>query len=150
MSEVLKTSIFSMQSHIDSNRTKLDESLVSLRLMKQIDEFLDLHEVNQREFASHLGFTEAYISQLMSGTKKFNTSFIKNKFEKIYNVEFDFKINYKRNESFFTDISNSSMQINVNVFNVNSSELTYSFENSYVDFSSMEAEKKMLKLNYDE
>lgn len=93
MKELLKNN-FSIQSYLDENREKIDEALVSLRFMKEIDEFLDFTNVSQREFASSIGYSEAYVSQLMSGTKKFNSSFI-NKFEKKYDVEISFKIKSK-------------------------------------------------------
>lgn len=140
MSEIINNSILSMQSFLDSNRTKLDESLVSLRLMKEIDDFLDLQNVSQREFATSLGCSEAYVSQLMSGTKKINTSLI-NKFEKHYDVEVNFKIKSKKSDNFFSELSGSSIQINVNILTVISTEKIYSFENMYQDYFSIGADK---------
>lgn len=135
MSKAINNPFISMQSYIDSNRTKLDESLVSLRLMKEIDDFLEINNVNQRDFASCLGYSEAYISQLMSGTKKFNTSFI-NKLEKKYNLEVNFKINCKKESNYFSKISNSSVEISINIFtnrSTISTENFYSIENNYQD-----------------
>lgn len=94
MKEVINNSNNSLNSYIENNRSKIDEALVSLRLMKEIDDFLEINNIKQRDFADKIGCSEAYISQLMSGTKKFNTSFI-NKFEKIYNLKIDFKIKHK-------------------------------------------------------
>ena len=147
MKELLKNN-YSIQSYIDENREKIDESLVSLRLMKEIDEFLDFQNVNQREFSTSLGCSEAYVSQLMSLKKKFNTSFI-NKFEKKYDVEISFKIKPKKREEFFSELSGSSIQINVNLLTVISSEKVYSFENRYQDYFSVDS-GQMLKLNYNE
>jgi plasmid maintenance system antidote protein VapI len=123
-----------MQSYIDSNRSKLDESLVSLRLMKEIDDFLEINNVNQRDFASCLGYSEAYISQLMSGTKKFNTSFI-NKLEKKYDLEVQFKINCRKESNYFSKLSNSSVEISINIFTsiLSSTDNFYSIENNYQD-----------------
>lgn len=89
MNEVANT--FSFQSYIEKNREKLDESLVSLRIMKEVDGFLDYKKLSNKDLSVHLGCSESYISQLMSGVKKVNTSFI-NKFEKEFSVKFDFKI----------------------------------------------------------
>ena len=86
MKEVVNNTSNSLNSYIEDNRMKIDEALVSLRLMKEIDNFLDINEVSQRDFANSIGYSEAYISQLMSGTKKFNASFI-NKFEKLYDIK---------------------------------------------------------------
>lgn len=138
MKELLKNN-FSIQSYLDENREKIDEALVSLRFMKEIDEFLDITNVSQREFASSIGYSEAYISQLMSGTKKFNSSFI-NKFEKKYDVEISFKIKSKDEGSYFTEISSSSsLQINVNILTVISADNVYSFENKYQDYFKLES-----------
>lgn len=138
MKELLKNN-FSIQSYLDENREKIDEALVSLRFMKEIDEFLDFTNVSQREFASSIGYSEAYISQLMSGTKKFNSSFI-NKFEKKYDVEISFKIKSKDEGSYFTEISSSSsLQINVNILTVISADNVYSFENKYQDYFKLES-----------
>ncbi len=85
-------------TYVNENREKIDESLVSLRLMKEVDDFLCLNNINQRDFARDLEYSEAYISQLMSGTKKFNASFI-NKLEKLYNIIIEFNIKYKNTKS---------------------------------------------------
>lgn len=144
MKELLKNN-FSIQSYLDENREKIDEALVSLRFMKEIDEFLDMTNVSQREFASSIGYSEAYISQLMSGTKKFNSSFI-NKFEKKYDVEVSFKIKSKDEGSYFTEISSSSsLQINVNILTVISADNVYSFENKYQDYFKLES-NQLVKL----
>lgn len=140
MKELLKNN-FAIQSYIDENREKIDESLVSLRFMKEIDNFLDVANLSQREFASSIGYSEAYISQLMAGTKKFNSSFI-NKFEKKYDVEISFKIKSKDEESYFTEFSSSSsiQIINVNVLAVMSADNIYSFENKYQNYFKLESD----------
>lgn len=133
MSEVINNSIMSMQSYLEMNRTKLDESLVSLRLIKEVDNFLEINNVSQREFASRLGYSEAYVSQLMSGTKKFNTSFINN-LEKSFNIEVSFKIKSEEESEYFSKISNSSIEINVTIFNFIPTENIYSLETNYQDY----------------
>ena len=143
MKELLNNN-YSIQSYIDNNREKIDESLVSLRLMREIDEFLDLQDINQRDFAFNLGCSESYVSQLMSGTKRINTSFI-NKFEKKYDVEISFKIKSQKRENFLSELSGSSIQINVNILTVISSESVFSFENKYQDFFRIES-SQLLKL----
>ncbi|MDI9365070.1 MAG: helix-turn-helix transcriptional regulator [Flavobacterium sp.] len=95
MSEIVNK--FSIQSYANNNRTKLDESLVSLRFMKEIDRFLDYKKISNKELALKLNYSESYISQLMSGIKKINTSFI-NKFENAFSTKFDVKI-YLKNET---------------------------------------------------
>lgn len=122
-----------INSYIDKNRTKIDEALVSLRLMKEVDEFLDVNNVNQRDFASDLGYSEAFISQLMSGTKKINTSFI-NRFEKKYNLKINFQIESKDNTNFITKYSNSFLEININVISLSEAKDTFTLESSPYDF----------------
>lgn len=85
-----------ISNYLDVNRDKLDETLISLRFMKQVDHFLENQDINQKELAEGLKISPAFISQLMSGTKKINTRFI-NKFEKTYNVKF--KILIEKNEA---------------------------------------------------
>lgn len=126
-----------INSYIDNNRTKIDEALVSLRLMKEVDDFLELNNVNQRDFALNLGYSEAFISQLMSGTKKINTSFI-NKFEKVYNLKINFQLEVKKDTNFITKFSNSFLEININVITLSQTQSTFSLENSPNDFLSSE------------
>ena len=83
-----------LNSYVDTNRDKIDSALVSLRIIKQIDNFMDYHEISQKNLSNKLDVSESYVSQLMSGTKKINVNLI-SKFEKRYNVEFDFKIKIK-------------------------------------------------------
>lgn len=147
MKELLNDN-YSIQSYIDEYREKIDESLVSLRLMKEIDEFLDVRGISQREFATNLGCSEAYISQLMSGTKKFNTSFI-NKFEKRYDVEIKFRIRSKEEGKFLSELAGSSIQLNVNVLHVTSTERAYSVDDKHHHFFSTES-GQLFKLNYNE
>lgn len=133
MSKVINSQTNSLQSYIDANRTKLDEALVSLRLMKEIDDFLEMNNVSQRELAKCLGYSEAYISQLMAGTKKFNISFLNN-FENNFDVEVNFKIKCKAESSYFSKPSNSSIQISVHFHGAHSSNSVYSLENHYDEF----------------
>jgi transcriptional regulator with XRE-family HTH domain len=107
---------FPIQSYIENNREKLDESLVSLRLMKEIDMFLDAKDISNKLLAQDLGYSESFISQLMSGVKKINTSFI-NKFENNYNVKFRFSIEEEKEENFISIYSMSFLDINLNVSN---------------------------------
>lgn len=110
---------FSIQSYIDKNREKLDESLVSLRLMREIDDFLDYKNLSNKDLASQLNFTESYISQLMSGIKKINVAFI-NKFEKTYNVKFDFKLHLNEEKRFLKYTNESKfIEIHININNHN-------------------------------
>ncbi|WP_319480984.1 helix-turn-helix transcriptional regulator [uncultured Draconibacterium sp.] len=80
-----------MSNYLDKNRDKIDETIVSLRILKEIDSFLESKSVKRFELAEKVKSSESYISQLMSGTKKINTSFI-NRFEKAYNVTFKYVI----------------------------------------------------------
>ena len=104
----------SYDSYINKNRSKLDESLISLRFMKEVDNFIDINQINQRQLANDIGYTEAYVSQLMSGVKKVNTSFI-NKFEKKYDVKVLFNIIPKKESNYITSFSNNFVEINLNV-----------------------------------
>lgn len=101
-------------SYIDENRIKIDESLVSLRFMKEVDDFIEFNKISQRRLAEEIGYTEAYISQLMSGVKKVNTSFI-NKFEKRYEIKVQFKFIPKANCDYITGIANSFISLNINL-----------------------------------
>jgi transcriptional regulator with XRE-family HTH domain len=123
----------SLSSYIENNRTKIDEALVSLRLMKEVDDFLDIHQISQRDFANNIGYSEAYISQLMSGTKKFNASFL-NKFEKTYEIKIDFKIRSKKSFDFISKISNTHIEINVNVLHLTHSNKLFSLQSRANDF----------------
>ncbi len=97
----------SYQLYIDKNREKLDEALVSLRLMKEVDSFLDENSISNKELAYSLGCSESFISQLMSGSKKINTSFI-NKFEKIFSVKIIFSIDKQEKEEKYKTIPSDS------------------------------------------
>ena len=113
MSELTKR--FSIQSYIDKNRDKIDESLVSLRFMKQVDEFLDYKNFSNKDLATKLGYSESYVSQLMSGVKKVNTSFI-NKFEKLYDAKIEFRVYLNTEKSFVSSLKeNNFCQINFNL-----------------------------------
>jgi transcriptional regulator with XRE-family HTH domain len=136
MKKVVKTSSNSLDSYIEDNRMKIDEALVSLRLMKEIDDFLDDNKISQRDFAGNIGCSEAYISQLMAGTKKFNTSFI-NKFEKNYKLKIDFKIKTKSEYAVVSKMANSHIEININLIEVIRAENIFSFENKPNEFSEM-------------
>jgi transcriptional regulator with XRE-family HTH domain len=126
----------SLSSYKENNRTKIDEALVSLRLMKEVDDFLDINQISQRDFATNIGYSEAYISQLMSGTKKFNASFL-NKFEKTYEIKIDFKIRSKKSVDFISKISNTHIEINVNILNLTHSNKLLSLQsraNEFLEF----------------
>ena len=111
------TGNFSLQSYIDKNREKIDESLLSLRILKEIDKFLEYKDLCNKDLATQLGYSESYISQLMSGVKNVNISFLK-KFEKSFNTKFDFKIylqeeckyltSFDTKETVFVNIKNHS------------------------------------------
>ncbi len=137
MNKAIKNSNFSLQSYIDNNRIKLDESLVSLRLMKEVENFLEINNISQKDFALSIGYSESYISQLMSGVKKINISFI-NKFENKYNLEIDFKINYNNiGSKYIFQISNAP--IDINFINIQIFDNTNSFEiqnnkSEYINF----------------
>jgi transcriptional regulator with XRE-family HTH domain len=105
-----------ISSYIDNNRTKLDEALVSLRFMKQIDDFLAIHNLNQKDLAYDLNVSAAFISQLMAGTKKINTPFI-NKFEKKYDVEFKLMICYNNSQYSITEGIPNPIKLKAKVLN---------------------------------
>jgi transcriptional regulator with XRE-family HTH domain len=138
MKEVI-LSTNSLNSYIENNRMKIDEALVSLRLMKEVDDFLEINKISQRDFADNIGYSEAFISQLMSGTKKFNASFI-NKFEKIYDIKIDFKIKSKNTGNFISKLSNSHIEININIFGLTPSENTFSFESKASEYFKFDSE----------
>lgn len=127
--------ITSIQSYVNKNRNNIDESLVSLRVMRQIDDYLDYKNITNRELADKLQYTESYISQLMSGVKKVNVSFL-NKFEQTYNVEFDFKIKLlEENLKVLNAIHDKVINVinfNLNIININSSS-SFEFKTSNKD-----------------
>ena len=135
----------SLNSYIEDNRTKIDEALVSLRLMKEVDDFLDVNNISQRDFASNIGYSEAFISQLMSGTKKFSASFI-NRLEKNYRLKVDFKIRTKNDSDFVTKISNSFINININFEGVIESKESFFIDNNSSEFGILESDS--FKLEY--
>lgn len=100
----------SLNSYVDNNREKIDVALVSLRIIKQIDDFLDANDINQKELATKLKVSEAYVSQLMSGSKKINMQMI-NSFEKKFDVEFEFKLKNKSSMFSFFKAVNKSIEI---------------------------------------
>ena len=145
MNEV--TQSFSIQSYIDKNRDKIDESLVSLRIMKEVDKFLDYKKLSNKDLSIQLGFSESYISQLMSGVKSINVSFI-NKFEKCFATKFDFKI-YLENEEIFLQRLDEKVQFNLNIsfnmFFVNKESSKFSFtQNSKSMFNVTDVEYESL------
>ncbi len=139
MKEVINISSSSLNSYIENNRVKIDEALVSLRLMKEVDDFLEINKISQREFSDNIGYSEAFISQLMSGTKKFNASFI-NRFEKVYDIKIDFKIKCKNTINFISIISDSHIEINVNVLGLTHSKNTFSLESKASEFFEFDEE----------
>jgi len=134
-----------IQSYLEINRDKLNESLVSLRLMKEIDLFLEEKNLSNKTMALDLGYSESFISQLMSGVKKINTSFI-NKFEKNYNVRIDFSIvKEEQEDNFFSISSMSYLNINLNISNFNSKitnrsqTINYNDRNEYVEYEEIDS-----------
>jgi transcriptional regulator with XRE-family HTH domain len=129
---------FSIQSYIDENREKIDESLVSLRIMKEIDKFLDYENITNKDLANNLGYSESYISQLMSGVKNVNVAFI-NKFEKKFSNRFEFRIFLEKDEKYLQKLDerkNFKIQININRYILNEEYSKFSF-----------AQKKMNMVN---
>ncbi len=116
---------FSIQSYIDENREKIDEALVSLRLMKEIDWFLDLENISNKKLAEDLGYSESFISQLMSGVKKANVSFI-NKFEKKYNakINFSLQIQNKNLNSQLNFLQNKEFNSKLNFVFINTTKIS--------------------------
>lgn len=145
MKEVISNSSSSINSYIEKNRTKIDESLVSLRLMKEVDDFLDINNISQRDFAKSVGYSEAFVSQLMSGTKKFNASFI-NKLEKVYDIKIDFKIKSKEKCSFISRISNTQIEISINVLELTPSNNFFTMESRANDFYEFDTEQITLEV----
>lgn len=145
MNEV--TQKFSIQSYIDRNRDKIDESLVSLRIMKEVDKFLDYEKLSNKDLAFHLKYSESYISQLMSGVKSVNVSFI-NKFEKCFDAKFDLKIYLKKEDVFLHKLDEKvqfNLNINLNMFFVNEERSTFTFtQNSKSMFNVTDVEYESL------
>lgn len=140
MSELTKR--FSIQSYIDKNRDKIDESLVSLRFMKQVDEFLDHKSISNKDLASKLGYSESYVSQLMSGVKKVNTSFI-NKFEKLYDAKIEFRIYLNREKAFVSshkdnDFCQVSFNLNLNRIVIDNEKSSFFFIKNSTEMSEIE------------
>lgn len=126
MSEI--TNKFSIQSYIDENREKIDESLVSLRLMKELDRFLDYENLSNKDLANKLGYSESYVSQLMSGVKNINVSFI-NKFEKKFSKKIHFKIILNEEENFLHKLDERvhfNLKISLNMFILNDEHSNFS------------------------
>jgi transcriptional regulator with XRE-family HTH domain len=110
--EVFNTNQFS--KYLETNKTKIDESLVSLRFLKQIDIFLYNNSLNQKDLAVAMNVSEPYISQLMAGTKKINMKFI-NSFEKKFKVEFSLKLNNVNSNYLVIDVySDNALKLNLN------------------------------------
>lgn len=124
----------SISKYIETNRTKIDEALISLRLMKQIDSFIEYKNINQKQLAIDLDISPAFISQLMSGVKKINTSFI-NRFEKTYNVKFKFIIQENEAEYIFIESILSSNEISFH-FKKNNFSSIENIQNSSFSFNS--------------
>ncbi|BDB57684.1 helix-turn-helix domain-containing protein [Flavobacterium ammonificans] len=145
MNEVTKR--FSIQSYVDNNREKIDESLVSLRVMKEVDKFLDYEKLSNKDLATKLGYSESYVSQLMSGVKNMNVSFI-NKFEKCFDAKFDFKIYIKKEDVYLHKLDERvqfNLTINLNMFYVNENQSNFSFtKNSKSMFNVTDVEYESL------
>lgn len=91
MSNLTVKNEYSLESYMRENHKEIEDSMISIRLMKQVDDFISDHDIKKSSLAERLGVSKSYITQLMTGVKKFNVSFIQ-KFESSYNVEIDFKI----------------------------------------------------------
>lgn len=115
MSNLSKINTNLFDTYLDKNRIKIDESLVSLRFMKEVDNFIDFNNISQRRLAEDVGYTEAYVSQLMSGVKRVNASFI-NKLEKKYDIKVQFKILPNNECDYITSFTNTFIEININIF----------------------------------
>lgn len=79
----------------DIHDEKINESLLSLRFMKQIDDYLETYGDKNKDLASKLQYSESYVSQLMTGCKNVNVSFL-NKVEQLYDVYFEIKLIEKK------------------------------------------------------
>lgn len=112
MNKLLNMKSFSVSSYLDKNRKRINEALVSLRLMKEVDDFIVINNINQKDLASQLDYSNAYISQLMTGAKKINASFI-NKFEQAYDVKIEFKIKCKKTSHYVSKNTISSPDVNL-------------------------------------
>lgn len=145
MNEV--TQRFSIESYVDKNREKIDESLISLRLMKEVDRFLDYEKLSNKDLAIKMGYSESYISQLMSGVKNVNVSFI-NKFEKCFESKFDFKIYLKKEKVFLHKLEERTqfnIDIHVNMFFLKEEHSVFSFtQNSKSMFNVTDVEYETL------
>lgn len=145
MNEV--TQRFSIQSYIEENREKLDESLVSLRIMKEVDRFLDYQKLSNKDLAGQLGYSESYISQLMTGVKNVNVSFI-NKFEKCFNTRLDFHVFLKKEKLFLNKIEQKtqfSLTINFQAQVISNKETRFSvIQRGFEMFEMKDVTGKML------
>ncbi|MGA9212356.1 helix-turn-helix domain-containing protein [Kaistella sp.] len=120
----------------------MDESLVSLRFLKEIDDYLEYKNLTNRDLANALGFSESYISQLMTGVKKINISFI-NKFEKNFNLEFDIKIKDCTKNNFFRfNTANTVYEINILV-NTNISSSNF-FQHKFYNENFMDVDDAII------
>ena len=93
MNELIKKSVGNFIIKSKNNDTDFDESLLSLKFMKEIDLFLSNKNLAQKIFAKKIGVSAAYVSQLMTGMKKVNVSFL-NKIEQEFNVEFNVEFEF--------------------------------------------------------
>ena len=146
MSNVNKIDTTSFDSYLSKNRTKIDESLVSLRFMKEVDNFLDFNKITQRKLAEDIGCTEAYVSQLMSGVKKINTSFI-NKLEKRYEVKVEFKLLPKKKCDYITSFANTFIQININIHDSIEPSNMFTSKNSPFEYYELDSDSYTIETN---
>lgn len=137
MSEISKMNTNLFNSYLNKNRTKIDESLVSLRFMKEVDNFIEYNKISQRKLAEDIGYTEAYISQLMSGVKKVNTSFI-NKLEKKYDIKIEFKILPNRECDYVTNFANTFVELNINILDSIEPSVMFTTRNNPGEFFKLE------------
>ncbi len=106
--EIIQSYSNEINSLIEKHRVDINESLVSLRFLKELDFFMEEQNLAKKDLAEDLGVSRAFVSQLMSGTKKINVGFI-NRLEKKYNIEF--KVNIQRNDCRYNVLTTISKPI---------------------------------------
>lgn len=109
----LKKTVGDIENFVQTNRENIDESLVSMRIMKQVEELMDSLELNKKQLAKELGFSQAHITNLFIGNKNVNMKFI-SRIEKRFNVIVDIKIQAKDFVKKSQDNSVHIIQFNLN------------------------------------
>jgi|GEM_PF-6451610 len=134
----LDKSIFHLD--LEKQDSKMNEAMVSLRVMRQIDDYLTYLEMTNREFADRLEVNESYISQLMTGTRRVNIAFL-NKIEEVFNVKFIFKIDHKK-----TSLSMTQDEFGRYEFKHHSIDIKKESSEDFLDFNAS-GDSKMLTFN---